>query len=57
MTLGEGTGKELAMAFFQNSKDKNKFDDVTFRGMRDQQWSDKKDEMKDMRRNARGFFN
>jgi hypothetical protein len=30
--------------------------DATLRGMSDQQWSDMKDEMKDMSRNARGFF-
>jgi hypothetical protein len=30
--------------------------DATLRGMSDQQWSDMKDEMKDMSRNANGFF-
>jgi tetratricopeptide (TPR) repeat protein len=30
--------------------------DATLRGMSDQQWSDMKDEMKDMSRNAKGFF-
>lgn len=30
--------------------------DVTLRGMSDEQWSDMKDEMKDMSRNAKGFF-
>ena len=30
--------------------------DATLRGMSDEQWSDMKDEMKDMSRNAKGFF-
>ena len=30
--------------------------DATLRGMSDQQWSDMKDEMRDMSRNAKGFF-
>jgi hypothetical protein len=30
--------------------------DATLRGMSDQQWNDMKDEMKDMSRNANGFF-
>jgi len=30
--------------------------DAALRGMSDQQWSDMKDEMKDMSRNAKGFF-
>jgi tetratricopeptide (TPR) repeat protein len=30
--------------------------DAALRGMTDQQWSDMKDEMKDMSRNAKGFF-
>jgi tetratricopeptide (TPR) repeat protein len=30
--------------------------DATLRGMTDQQWSEMKDEMKDMSRNAKGFF-
>jgi hypothetical protein len=30
--------------------------DVTLRGMSDEQWSEMKDEMKDMSRNAKGFF-
>jgi len=30
--------------------------DATLRGMSDQQWSEMKDEMKDMSRNAKGFF-